>query len=398
MSFLALWMEHTKLYESPTSFWKWSAYATLAGILRDNVWLQDGDSKLYLNIYVLFMAGSSQKKARPVQMSEKLAWHVNNTNIISGRASIQAVVQELNQSETNEKGQIKKGGSGIFFAPELSAGLVQDDQSIQILTDLYDNKSTPYVTNLIGRGKVRMETSPVFTMLGASNEALLKNFMDERSIYGGLLSRTFLIIPDEFRPGNAFPKGDDARFSQICQELKQVSAFHKGPLEFQKSASAFYERWYIPFRKEAATKQDKAGVLGRLPTHVKKLSAIIALAELSKNVEIRHIEQAIDECLRLLDNYRVFTHMTGKSDIAECGGLVLDSLLKNTVVSRKELIRNHWQSFSPDILDKTIAAFEAAGILQTVAAKGDIAYSLTQKGNEMLGKGLPGEFKNAIVG
>src|SRR5438046_2271113 len=131
---------HTQGYESPTSFWRWTAYAAIAAVLRDNVWLKDGDSKLFPNVYILLVAGSAQKKGRPVTTAEHLVSLVGNVKVISGRSSIQAILVEVGQTSTDSTGKLVKGGSAVFFAPELAAGLVQDEQSIQILTDIYDYK------------------------------------------------------------------------------------------------------------------------------------------------------------------------------------------------------------------------------------------------------------------
>lgn len=383
-SFVQAFMDHTQQYESPGSFWRWAAYSAIAGVLRDNVYLADGDSRLYPNIYVLFLAGSAQRKGRPINTAETLVHVVNNVKIISGRASIQAILVEIGQTETNTKGVIKPGGSAIFFAPELSAGIVSDDQSIQILTDIYDYKTTGHTTNLIGRGKSKLDKL-IFSMLAASNEELLKELYSVKAIKGGLLGRTFLIKANESRPANAFPIADEKGFIELGTILREISLL-KGIFDFTKESRKFYTDWYTKFYEQSKQKSDPSGVFGRLHTNVKKLSVILAANDLSEAIKSQHVEQAIDECLGLLPNYSSFLISSGKSTIADAGAIVLTELAARGCVSKKQLLRDGWMHFDPELLDKTITAFDISGIIKITLVGSDVSYSLTDKGKEIMGK------------
>jgi hypothetical protein len=383
-SFVQAFMEHNKQYESPSSFWKWAAYSAIAAVLRDNVKLADGDSWLYPNIYVLFLAGSAQRKGRPITTAEHLVHLVNNVKIISGRSSIQAILVEIGQTETDTKGVLRKGGSAIFFAPELSAGIVSDDQSIQILTDIYDYKATGHTTNLIGRGKSKLDKL-VFSMLAASNEELLKELYSLKAIKGGLLGRTFLIKPNESRPANAFPTADEKGFLALVDLLKEISLITE-VFQFSQEARNFYVEWYRGFYEAAKKRNDPSGVFGRLHTNVKKLAVILSADGLSSTISKHHVEQAIDECLGLIPNYSSFMISSGKSTIAEAGAIILTELSAKGCVGKKQLIRDFWMHFDPEILDKTMAAFEISGLIKTQLIGSDISYALTDKGKEIMGK------------
>ena len=62
MPFVEDYVSFFKDYESPTSFWKWSAYAAIAAVLRDSIFLQQGDLVTYPNIFVLLLAQSAGAK------------------------------------------------------------------------------------------------------------------------------------------------------------------------------------------------------------------------------------------------------------------------------------------------------------------------------------------------
>jgi hypothetical protein len=382
-------LEYTKEYESPTSFWKWSIYAAIAGVLRDNVYKIQGDTPLYPNIYVLLLADSGiHRKGNPVRMCESMVRAVNNTKMISGRTSIQAILDELSQTETDRKsGKTLKGGSAIFCAQELSASIVADPTAVNILTDIYDYKND-FTSRLRGSGKFRIERM-VFSMLGASNEDLLKAVYDTTAIRGGLLARTFLILPNEFRPSNALlgvsENGTEKQKLHIIDCLKKIGEL-AGEFTVDADAIEEYTVWYKAFRNSYKEKADKSGVVSRLHTGVLKLAMILAANDLRLVIKKEDIEQAIHECITLIPNYSIFIMGSGKSTIAECGTLVLARLLQESehFVLKKYLLRDYWNIFTNEILGEFIDTATEAGIIQVDMINRELALKLTPKGLEML--------------
>lgn len=378
MSFLSLYLEYTKEYESPSSFWKWSAFASIAAVLRDNTWLPDGDGRLYPNVYVLFLAGSGARKGRPVTTSEECVVSVNNTKVISGRASIQAILDELAHTETNAKtGKMVKGGSAIFYAPELAAGIVEDPAATGILTDIYDGK-TNFTNRLRHSPKFRVDRI-VFTAFMASNEALIKGVFDSRATHGGLLGRTFLIIPDEIRPPNFMPQGDPEKLVNIKEKLKKISEL-SGPFLIAPEALGEFKQWYDSFYGDFTKRKDSSGILSRTPTNVKKLAMLLAANRGSLVITKEEIDEAIHECLLLVPNYNSLIMSTGKSNLADAGALVMAELKKYPEgVSRKALLRQHWMDFDDGILEKVVVTLEQAEMIQSILSSTDVLYKLTPK-------------------
>ena len=202
-NFINAYLKHTEMYESSTAFWRWSAIATIAAVLRDNVYWKIGEDRTYPNIYVLLLAVSgAHRKGKPIRTALGLVEKIGGTKVISGRTSVQAIFEEMMISETDPvTGKMSKGGAATLFAEELAAGIVSDEQGVGILTDIYDYKLN-FKVNLVSRGRRKIE-SMVFSLLAGSNEDLLKGVYTSTAINGGLLARTFLITPDEFRKSNS---------------------------------------------------------------------------------------------------------------------------------------------------------------------------------------------------
>lgn len=392
MNFVNTFLEYTKIYESPTSFWRWSAYSAIGAVMRDSCYKDEGDTNLYPNIFVLLMADSAiQRKAKPIKMVEEFINRINNTKVISGRSSVQAILDELHKGETDkETGKIKVGGSAIFIAPELSAGVVADPQAVSIITDIYDYHDA-YQSRLRGSGTFTIK-KVCFSMLAASNKALLMDVYDQRAVHGGLLGRTFLVIPNEFRPANSLfeaQKNDPDREgtkNKLNDTLLAISKL-SGPFLFCQDAKTEYDSWYKPFRESYKDRPDKSGIAGRIHTGVMKLAMILAVnSDQALVVRKEHVEESITECMSLMPNYTQLIVGTGKSDNAEIGMIVLNDLYTapDQTLSRKKILQRHWSVFNDEQLDRLIATLVGGGLVKDMFLDDGIYYRLTEKCVEML--------------
>lgn len=384
-------MAHTSIYESPSSFWRWSAYATIAATLKDNVYRRQGDSRLYPNIYVLFLAESGARKGKPIDFSESLLAKLNNTKVISGRASIQAILDEIARGETDKKtGEIHKGGAAIFFAQELSAGIVSDPEAINVLTDIYDYKSNPF--------KSRLRTGPcfnieriIFSMLTGSNEEMIKTIFDERGKKGGLLARTFLVVPNEKRPPNSLMRVDQSAVDSsklvVLAKLKEISLL-AGEVVYEEAAIDEYESWYKPFYQRYQDKKEATGAMARIHTGILKIAMILAANDLELHVTKDHMERAINDCIGLLPNYKAFALGGGLSDESRAGAVVLPALFtaKDYTLSRKHMIREYFNLFTLDTLDKLMVMLEQGGIVYSgpILNGNGQSFTLTTSGVAMM--------------
>ena len=394
--FVSDYLKHTSIYESSTSFWKWSSYVAIAAVLRDNCYRRLGEVYIYPNIYVLLLAESAtHRKGNPVNLCEKLVGSIKNTKVISGRTSIQAVLDELSRGETDAKtGKILKGGSALFSAPELSAGIVSDQEAVKILTDIYDFREE-YTSRLRGAGSFKIY-NVCFSMMAASNLELLKSVYDSGAIFGGLLGRTFLVKPNEFRESKSLFDVSDrtASFDSLRDKLLEFSKL-KGEFTFTKQAVKEYESWYKPFRDSYKNANDKSGISGRIHISIVKLSMILGVNYLQELVvDKAQMEEAIEESMALIPNYQTFIMSGGTSPIAEVGAIVLQELAEaeDHILTRKELLRRHWQKFDAETLDKLIITVEQAGYLKVIPIPGGsgYAYQMTKKAvNQLFGKDKP---------
>jgi hypothetical protein len=381
VDFIKSFLLYTKNYESPTSFWKWAAYSTVSAVLRDNCFIRQLDILVYPNIYVLIMAGSAHdRKDLPVKMATDLVAKIKNTKVIAGRTSIQAILDELARPETNERGILITGGSAIFSAPELSAGLVGDADAVTIMTDIYGYRDN-YTSRLRGSGIFHIK-KVCFSMLAASNKDLLISIYDTKAVFGGLLGRTFLIIPDEYRESNSLFRNlkRPYEFEDLIPPLKEIANL-KGEVLLEDKAIDEYEAWYKPFRSSLKNKPDKSGVAGRIHTGVLKIAMILAINETHElRVKKEHIEDAIEECVNLMPNYNQLTMSSGKSQLSEVGSILINEIYKSEdhQISKRKLLQRNWMHFDAETVDKLINSFITAGFIDQFQEGNDVMYKMTK--------------------
>jgi uncharacterized protein DUF3987 len=360
-------IEYTQAYESPTDFFYWSMVVGIAAALRDNCYILLGDTRVYPNLYILIIAKPAMRKAKPLNSVVELLKYVDNTKIIEGRTSIQAVIQRLGEIERRQSGATIKGASGIVFSEEISAMFTEDDANIPVLTDLYDYKST-YTSALVSRGTTRL-SNVVVSLLGASNEELLKPVFNNRAIYGGLLSRCLIVYGDKVRHRNSLMYEDAKKYdpSELRRCFKIISGLH-GTFSITKEGRDYYNEWYISTCPELEKNAGNTGAEGRIHTNVLKLAMVLTVAE-KYNLEIgrEQIERAIHRVQTLFTNYKRLTLGSGKSQQAEPSVILLKVLweAKDYELKRQEIMYKTWADMSMDDLDAVTKTLLGAGLIQT---------------------------------
>lgn len=322
-NFVNDFLEYAEDLESPTCFIEWSSFAAISAILRDNVYLDKGASKIYPNIYVLLVADSSiSRKGAPLNLVEGLIGEIRNTKVISGRWSIQGAMRKLQRAE-NINGTMIKGASAIIYAEELASSVVEDPATPKILTDWYDFHEQ--WDNTLVSGEFSL-SNVCITMLAASNEDYLSDVYTRQAVSGGLLARTFIIRGYGRRRKNSRQYVDLDKYKKrkprLLEHLKRISKY-KGTVQSDEDAKKEFHDWYESLDDNFY--QSKSGVEARLHTGVEKLSVILAAAESTFDGLIRkhHVEEAIERSMNLLKNYRNLAIGGGKSQSAQAQNLVL---------------------------------------------------------------------------
>jgi hypothetical protein len=316
--------------EPPKQFWYWAGLASISAVLKDNVYLpRAGDYyKTYPNIYVMFHADSGLKKGPPINLAKSLVRKVGNTRVISGRSSIQGILQKLGTAETSANGKMNLSSTAFICSSELSSSIVEDKAAADLLTDLYDrNYNDDNWDSLLKMQEFKLE-SPTITMLSATNEAHSSDFFSNKDVKGGFFARTFIIHAAKENTINSLvlPLVHSINRENLTAYLRKL-AMLKGPFMpfgsierteyynyphkhgFLSDVGKIYDDWYIKFRKDVADQEikDDTGTLNRFGDSVVKVAMLLSLAKNPNPpmmIDEESMLEAIKECEILVGNAR----------------------------------------------------------------------------------------------
>lgn len=387
MSFVENYVKFTKELESPESFWRWASYVAVAATVRDYAFFDGGLRKIYPNMYVLFLAKSAEnRKSGPFSSIASLLLddRSRSTKVFQGRASVQGIYDLL--SRTLNTGSVSlAGGSCLILAEELAAFFVQDDSLIQMMTDMYDPREV-FEYSLRSTGTIKIKNLCV-SLLGASNKQLLQKVYSGDAVYGGLLSRTLIITPNETRPPNDLMDMGFMDLKPLVEELREIrdKAIEAKTFTITESGKLFYREWYHKLYNSYSSQQDPTGVLQRLHTHAFKLGMVLAASEQRFTITDHDISEAIEQVTALRGNYKEFEISSGQHKNANIAAMLLTHLskCKDFTCTRKEFLGIHWMDVELEEFDKLISTMDAAGILDvTLGGQARTTYTLTKKAIE----------------
>lgn len=419
------WVDHIvnerSDFESPLSFWKWSAISAISAIVKDNIYLDRHLYLLYPNIYVMFHAESGMKKGPPVNLAKRLVQLIGGTRVISGRSSIQGILKELgtNTSHSEKGGNIVKVGSSAFIcSSELTSSIVDDKVAMDILTDLYDRNYN------LGewRSLLKMESftlkSPTLTMLTATNEAHSSEFFGKKDIKGGYFARTFIIHETKenkvnsllIPPVNKINMEKDAEYLKCLSNLKgpfeplatrEHSEIHHNKFEegYFSDTGIIYERWYRSFKEQSVGVRDPTGTLNRFGDSVLKVAMLLSLSIKPELVITPPMmEEAIETCEKFVGNVRKITLGKGQekeSSNSERKTLLIQELLmrENHQISRAQLNKKYWLQGQVEEWDAVCVSMKEAGFLTIEPMGNHIIYKMTDDSIEEMERYLQGKIK-----
>lgn len=352
--------------ETPNSWLWWSFCCCISAAAGNNYSLRTlrGDLIYKPNLYVMLLGESGLGKGFPINRAKLLVSKAEVTRVIAGRSSIQAIVRELATTKTLPGRSPMTDSRGFIVNGELSTAVIQDPDSLTILTDLYDGHYNPEWTNLLkGDGAEKLK-EPYITALFGSSPAHFYDSIPQPNIEGGYIGRN-LVIYEEKRSQDTdlldahdpnvvdVVKFDDYIVPKYVPHLVSIGS-KKGALVPSEAGRGLFNIWRRKWRSEQV--YDKTGFLNRVPDHVLKVSMCITLSRYGHNgtIEENDIAQAIQRVSSLVYANKRTTEGKGLDPLAAQTKLVLDFLLRaeGNNLTRKQLLTKGYGTYDTITLDK----------------------------------------------
>lgn len=381
--------------ETPTSWLYWSLLACISAVAANSYTLRTlkGNLLYYPNLYIILMGESGLGKGYPVNLAKRLVIAADNTRVIAGRSSIQAIIKELATTKSQQGKAIITDSRGFIVNGELSTAIIQDPDSLTILTDLYDRNYNNNWTNMLkGDGQEKLK-NPYITCLFGSSPAHFYDSIPKPNIEGGYIGRN-LVIYEERRSKDVDlldseeESIDEDRFTnyvipKYIPHLQKIATSEARMIP-SENARGVFNAWRKDWRANQNQYNDRTGFVNRVPDHVLKVSMCLALSRYEDSFIISEndIKQAISH---------VSTLVYANEKIADTGGLdplaaqtrrVLDALIAapENVLTRQALLIRGYGDFDNITLEKIIDTLMEMGWCKrskTFGKNADWIYSLS---------------------
>jgi len=362
-NFIDLFKAYTIDAESPDSYFKWSAYALIGAILRDNCYISlpigsiNPITRVYPNLYVILLSDESSKvrKSVPINKAKEFAFEIDNTKIITGHSSIQGVIDVLGQVKTGKNGKGIKGASGFITAQEIMDFMSDNRASNKILTDWYDFHARWDNTLRQHAGALTL-TNVCVSILAASNEDAISDVFDDHAVRTGLLARSLIVFEKKVRKRNSLmyeSKIEKPKKIQLIRKLEKIASL-TGEFTLTDDAKAYYDNWYnnIWHRTDNTQKFSSTGSEERVHFTVLKVAMVLAASMEIRMIPQPMIEQSIKECTRLLKNSLRLSGNAGDSPIRKQIKTVITYICKkpNYQATVNAMLRDLWAEIDADVL------------------------------------------------
>lgn len=362
-------IEEHQAVETPESWLYWSLMCCISSVAANSYTLRTlkGNLLYYPNIYVILMGESGLGKGFPVNLSKRLVIAADNTRVIAGRSSIQAIIKELATTRSVQGKAIITDSRGFIVNGELSTAIIQDPDSLTILTDLYDRNYNNNWTNLLkGDGAEKLK-EPYITCLFGSSPAHFYDSIPQPNIEGGYIGRN-LVIYEEKRSKDVDlldseeESIDEDRFTNFIipkyiPHLQKI-AKNKARLIPSEKARKIFNTWRKEWRSAQSQYNDRTGFVNRVPDHILKVAMCLCLSRYDNEGIIieSDISQSINKITNLIYASEKAASGGGLDPLAAQTKRVVNHLISalDNQLMRKELLVQGFGDYDTVALDRII--------------------------------------------
>lgn len=286
--------------EAPAIFHRWTAISIIGAIVGRNTFFTFGHSKIYPNQFIFLLASPGVKKSTAINIGKELLRGVGYNKFSANRTSkeqfIADLVPKIDPNESLEDTVVRVlSESSISSIAEAYIAIgeftdfigIGNSEFATLLTNLWDN--LPEYEHPKLNGKSIKVYNPTINLLGGATPQGFATALPSDIIGGGFLSRVIL-VHGEFTRKVTFPPAKDKSLEEGLKEhLIKISKI-RGEMLLTVSAISMIDRIYNVDFKIPDSRFQYYG--SRRLGHLIKLSMVIALSRLSKEIEISDVLQA----------------------------------------------------------------------------------------------------------
>lgn len=336
------------------------------------MWLQHGKREVFPNLYTVLVGHPGIGKGGALSPMIDVLRESGSVNLISGRVTIQRVLEKLAQGFGSAKVTpqgltLQSDATCCIAAPEMNVFLEASDMSLySSMNDLWDCSDTPIEYGTRSKGSVMIH-KPCPTLIGGITPGQLAEVIPSASIYGGFTRRCNFVYADKGGVKKPFPDKNTKVNQVFVDELRHISTL-SGEYRFSKRAAMVYESYYLMDNTNEFDDELTQNYNTTRWVHATKVAMCLS-ASRSDILEISEADMLqaitlIDECGSNLQ--KVF-RAVGDSELVMATDKVLRFIESKPACTRSEVMSHLWRDIgSTQVLDVIMATLEAG---QMVVAK-----------------------------
>lgn len=368
--------EYIKYYapasEAPYQYLYWSAASIIGASLKRNVWVDRGTFKCYPNHYVVLVGHPGIGKGSAINPAIGLLKEAGTANIVSDRVTIEYILEKLAKGFP---AQTLLPGGGVAFtndatclisAPEMQVFATASQATLSILTDLWDNKTTPWDYGTKTQGKYLIN-NPTINLLGGTTPEWLVSAIPQSAVSGGFTRRVNFVYAKNRAQRIAWPQvqNHSSIYQEMIDDLRTMATL-QGEVKFDKQARKIFEDFYHSRECETSEWDDEATASYKTTKaiHAIKLATVLTIAERDSLVITEtNIVDAIRAVSEVESTISLVFRAVGESDLAVACDRVLRFLEIKGLAQRSDILRANWRHISHNDLDIILATMMQAGMI-----------------------------------
>jgi len=283
---------------APVAFQEAAALFTLSSVIGRRIYMQDGPSIIYPNIWPMLLGQSGQaKKTTSHNFSEDILLEVAKEMRVADSASPEGLIAEL--SEKSSGGQCQ-----VWTIIDEFGSVVSSMKHKEYMADMKDLLMKVYDGKPVQRrlAKVSYEMDPVYmTLLTATTESRLSQLLKPEDLEDGFFPR-FLIVrgtTDGWKPKPDWEDSMEVERQVIVSDLTNLNLAYSSVItrmKFDDHAKTLYNAWCQDKYEEVRRGDFPGPISSRLEDYFEKLAMLYELSEHMKTLGHLHLipyEQAV---------------------------------------------------------------------------------------------------------
>lgn len=296
------YLEYTDDYEPPKAFNLWVALAVLASVSFRQVWFPYGNSKIWPNLYTVFVGPSgcgktqAMRKGKPLLDSMGISFSPDKS---TGAKLLHRMSQAVRPAVDTLDGVSKT--PYVIYAEELPSFLGDKAYSSGLLADLtalWDCPEPAWIKSTMKDDNVIIPNPYVCLLAGSTPQGLFDT-LPHNTLGQGFTSRVIFVYSEYGSKRVPIP-GYEERHERLCNQLQEdLREVQRavGPMKMTPLAEELWISYYLGRANPTDRFEDdrSQGFASREPIYILKLSQLLSLSESNDlTIKVHHVQTAID--------------------------------------------------------------------------------------------------------